>query len=118
MTKEDKQIIDRAVKEEWRIGDRTRLRRLLEKNLEQYRENVELEQQVEDLELTNSKLKEQLSLRYNLEDKIALLEQQIEKMKCCGNCSKYDRYNRICSRTRFLVIETLCNCSNNWELRR
>ena len=43
MTKEDKQIIKRAIKEEWRIGDRTRLKRLLEKNLEQYRDNVELE---------------------------------------------------------------------------
>ena len=50
MTKEDKQIIDRAVKEEWRIGDRTRLKRLLEKNLKLYRENVELEQKLEQTE--------------------------------------------------------------------
>lgn len=50
MTKEDKQIIDRAVKEEWRIGDRTRLKRLLEKNLTLYRENVELEQRLEQTE--------------------------------------------------------------------
>lgn len=46
------------------------------------------------------------------------LEQQIEKMKCCGNCSKYDRNNKVCSRTKFSVIETLCNCSDDWELRR
>lgn len=46
------------------------------------------------------------------------LEQQIEKMKCCANCSKYDRYNRVCSRTKFSIIETLCNCSDDWELRR
>lgn len=50
MTKEDKQIIDRAVKEEWRIGDRTRLKRLLEKNLTLYRENVELEKKLEQTE--------------------------------------------------------------------
>lgn len=43
MTKEDKQIIKMATKENWRIGDRTRLKRLLEKNLEQYRENKTLE---------------------------------------------------------------------------
>lgn len=49
--------------------------------------------------------------------KIMELEQQIEKMKCCGNCSKYDRNNRVCSRTKFSVIETLCNCSDDWELR-
>jgi chromosome segregation ATPase len=49
MTKEDKQIIDRAVKEEWRIGDRTRLKRLLEKNLKLYRENVELENKIADI---------------------------------------------------------------------
>jgi hypothetical protein len=50
MTKEDKQIIDRAVKEKWRIGDRTLLRRLLEKNLKLYLENVELEQKLEQTE--------------------------------------------------------------------
>ena len=49
MTKEDKQIIKRAVKEEWRIGDRTRLKRLLEKNLKLYRENVALEGENEEL---------------------------------------------------------------------
>ena len=44
-------------------------------------------------------------------------KEQIEKMKCCGNCSKYDRHDRVCSRTKFSVIETLCNCSEDWELR-
>ena len=50
--------------------------------------------------------------------KINRLEKQIEKMKCCANCLKYDRNNRACSRTKFVVIETLCNCSDGWELRR
>jgi hypothetical protein len=50
MDKEDKQIIERATKEEWRIGDRTRLKRLLEKNLKLYRENVELERKLEQTE--------------------------------------------------------------------
>ena len=59
-------------------------------------------------------LQEQNSEMFNT---IALQEQQIEKMKCCANCSKYDRYNRMCSRTRFSVIEILCNCLDNWELR-
>ena len=49
MTKEDKQIIDRAVKEGWGIGDRTRLKRLLEKNLKQYRDKVELENKIADI---------------------------------------------------------------------
>ena len=49
MTKEDKQIIDRAVKESWRIGDRTRLKHLLKKNLILYRENEELKQQIEKM---------------------------------------------------------------------
>ena len=50
MTKEDKQIIKRATKENWRIGDRTRLKRLLEKNLKLYRENIELEKENAELE--------------------------------------------------------------------
>lgn len=49
MTKEDKQIIDRGIKENWRIGDRTRLKHLLEKNLKLYRENVELERENAEL---------------------------------------------------------------------
>lgn len=46
MTKEDKQIVDRAVKEYWRLGDRSHLKRLLKKNLKLYRENVELEERL------------------------------------------------------------------------
>ncbi len=49
MDKEDKQIINRAIKENWRIGDRTRLKRLLTKNLKLYRKNVELEKENEQL---------------------------------------------------------------------
>jgi len=49
MTKDDKQIIDRGIKENWLIGDRTRLKRLLEKSLKLYRENVELENKIADL---------------------------------------------------------------------
>ena len=68
MTKEDKQIIDRAVKETWRIGDRTRLKHLLEKNLEQYRDNVELENKNKLLgERCNQLLKD----KGELTDKIA-----------------------------------------------
>lgn len=66
MTKEDKQIIDRAVKEEWRIGDRTRLKRLLKKNLVQYRDNVELERKLEQAEKDIAELKE----KYNRVDVI------------------------------------------------
>lgn len=50
MTKEDRQIIDRAIKENWRTGDRTRLKRLLEKNLKLYRENAELREKVNILD--------------------------------------------------------------------
>ena len=68
MTKEDKQIIERAVKETWRIGDRTRLKRLLEKNLKQYRDNVELENKNKLLgERCNQLLKD----KGDLTDKIA-----------------------------------------------
>ena len=87
MTKEDKQIIDRAVKESWRIGDRTRLKHLLEKNLEQYRENVELENENEQL------------------------KQQIEKMKCGQNCKHL--YINLCD----LNFRTCSNCKDKWEIK-
>lgn len=64
MTKEDKQIIDRAVKEYWRLGDRSHLKRLLKKNLKLYRENVELERKLEQTERDITDLKE----KYNRVD--------------------------------------------------
>ena len=68
MTKEDKQIIERATKEEWRIGDRTRLKHLLKKNLKQYRDNVELKNKNKLLgERCNQLLKD----KGDLTDKIA-----------------------------------------------
>ena len=68
MDKEDKQIIKRAVKEEWIIGDRTRLKRLLEKNLKQYRENVELEN---ENRLLGERCNQLLKDKGELTDKIA-----------------------------------------------
>lgn len=90
MTKEDKQIIDRAVKEHWRIGDRTRLKHLLEKNLKQYRENKTLE---------GCLLAEQ--------EHTLMLEQQIEKMKCCFNCKH--------SRTEYEHCRT--DKHEKWEIK-
>ena len=78
MTKEDKQIIDRATKEEWRIGDRTRLKRLLEKNLKLYRENVELENKIADI-------KANCDLAIEGRDvKIMELEKENAKLKSIG----------------------------------
>ena len=64
MTKEGKKIINKAVKENWRMGDRSRLKRLLKKNLKLYRENVELERKLERTEKDLADLKE----KYNRVD--------------------------------------------------
>lgn len=80
MTKEDKQIIDRGIKENWRIGDRTRLKHLLEKNFKLYRENIELEKENEEMKKGLGCETCQIHLEYEkLNTKIAELEQQIEK---------------------------------------
>jgi len=77
MNKEDKQIIDRAIKENWRIGDRTRLKRLLKKNLELYRENVELEKENEEMKKGLGCETCQIHLEYmGLNDKINNLEKE------------------------------------------
>ena len=64
MTKEDKQIIKKATKENWRIGDRTRLKRLLKKNLELYRENIEIEKENAELKELKKK-KEEIEIMTN-----------------------------------------------------
>lgn len=133
MTKEDKQIIDRAVKEEWRLGDRSHLKRLLKKNLEQYRENVELKNKIADLKANcdlaiegrDVKIKELeeennkfLDVISNYEVKIADLEKQIEKMKCCGNCEQRELIREHGQwKERFNCKGNGCVCYNKWRLK-
>ena len=100
MTKEDKQIIDRAVKENWRIGNRTRLKHLLKKNLELYRENVEL--QIQKSRMFNT---------------IVLQEQQIEKMKCCENCKHKKSEVDRCELLMYTMNACLCKNKDKWELK-
>ena len=81
MTKEDKQIIDRAVKEEWRIGDRSRLKRLLEKNLKLYRENVELERKLEQTEKDLADYQFNYPTIKELQKENAELKEELKKWK-------------------------------------
>lgn len=112
MTKEDKQIIERGIKENWRIGDRKRLKGLLEKNLKLYRENRELENQIADikancdlaiegrdikikeleLELTVEKdqLQEEINLHLHAEDYIKSLEKENKDLR-----DNYDQFKAI-----------------------
>lgn len=100
MTKEDKQIIDRGIKENWRIGDRTRLKRLLEKNLKLYRENVLLGERCNQL----------------LKDKGDLID-QIEKMKCCENCKHKKSEIDRCELLMYSLNACLCKNKDKWELK-
>lgn len=107
MTKEDKQIIDRAVKEEWRIGDRTRLKRLLEKNLKLYRENVELEQKLEqtekdlaDYQFNYPKIKELEKENAELKERVEKAEDLIEDMYDEIPASHSDYYKDVMDRAR------------------
>ena len=93
------------------------------------------ENKIEELEETINKLREQFALRYDLEDKLRkenetlegcllaeqehtqMLEKQIEKMKCCGNCrfSESDTLNgTFCHREGcFVVASAKCKL---WEM--
>ena len=51
------------------------------------------------------------------EKKIADLEKQIEKMKCCGNCKHFDKLYNRCELTRLTLKCCLCNALDKWELR-
>lgn len=107
MTKEDKQIISRAVKEEWRIGDRTRLKRLLEKNLKLYRENVELEGKIEQIEkdladyqFNYPKIKELSKENAELKERVEKAEDLIEDMYDRIPASHSDYYKDVMERAR------------------
>ena len=81
MTKEDKQIINKATKENWRIGDRTRLKRLLEKNLELYRENEELKKACDE---TQELLDRQIEAAYKLYKECKELEEKYNRVDAIG----------------------------------
>ena len=129
MTKEDKQIIERAIKENWRIGDRTRLKRLLKKNLELYRENIKLEKGNRLLgERCNQLLKDKGELTDKIADikancdlaiegrdiKIMELAEQIEQMKCCENC----RWLWLKKNNETVTACSSCKDKNMWRLKK
>lgn len=127
MTKEDKRIIDRGIKENWRIGDRTRLKHLLEKNFKLYRENEELTDEnnklldvinnqdvkIADLEKENKILEGCLLAE---QEHTQILEQQIEKMKCCANCVKYFEDCKMEDVTEEEYFRANAFCKH-WELK-
>ena len=56
----------------------------------------------------------------SFESKIAGLEQQIEKMKCCGNCKHYteDVYSRpVCEFDEGYGWTKTCHNFDKWEFR-
>ncbi len=67
------------------------------------------EKQIAELEETINKLREQFALRYDLEDKIKELQEQIERMKVCCNCD-WSNYlpNGNCLD---------CDGKKNWKLK-
>lgn len=52
-----------------------------------------------------------------LNSKVAELEQQIEKMKCCANCKSFKGYGETCEGWGEPVLNLNCDCTE-WELRR
>lgn len=51
------------------------------------------------------------------EKRIAELEVQIEKMKCCWNCKHFDKLYNRCELTRFTLKSCLCNSLDKWEIK-
>lgn len=47
-------------------------------------------------------------------DEIERLKDQIEKMKCCGNCKEYSETYRMCCRD---VNSEMCVDNNKWEMQ-
>lgn len=72
------------------------------------------EKRIAELEETINKLRDQIALRYDLEDKIKELEAQIEKMKCCENCQTVRDAEGNC----YLKKDGKCKDKDKWELRR
>jgi hypothetical protein len=79
-------------------------------------EIVELEKRCANYEMTISKMEKgtcDICKETEKDKKIEALEQQIEKMKCCGNCVWSDCDGKLgnppCK---------YCDFNNKWELRR
>ena len=68
-----------------------------------------------ELELTVEKdqHQEEINLHLHAEDYIKSLEQQVEKMKCCGNC-KF----KGCDKSNSYQTCWYCTNKDKWKLRR
>ena len=66
-----------------------------------------------DLEEENNKL---LDVINNQDVKIADLEKQIEKMKCCANCKSFRGYGETCEGWGEPVLNLNCDCTE-WKLK-
>ena len=79
---------------------------------------TEWERKAKDLETENNKL---LDVINNQDVKIADLEQQIEKMKCCANC-KHFNYKEVGTGNKDCILwqahKIFCKNKDKWELRR
>ena len=73
------------------------------------------EQETKDLEETINGLREQLALRYDLEDKIMELRAQIDRMKRHCNCKHRDSEGYCEVRRTYLVDLSYDGC-DKWEL--
>lgn len=94
----------------------------IQKNSEHwYNKYKDAEKRIEELELEltveKDQHQEEINLHLHAEDYIKSLEQQIEKMKCCGNCrfSESDTLNgTFCHREGcFVVASAKCKL---WEM--
>ena len=51
------------------------------------------------------------------EKRIAELEAQIEKMRCCENCRNYNNFHRHCEFDATHSVECHCNNYKLWEIK-
>lgn len=76
-----------------------------------------LKQQIQNLTLM---LESERKVRVNAESlqEICKLENQIEKMKCCGNCTHFKEYNEYTDNMYYACELKECQDLENWELAK
>ena len=71
-------------------------------------------ERIEELEKENKTLEGCLLAE---QENTLMLENQIEKMKCCYNCKSFKGYGETCEGWGEPVLNPNCDCTE-WELRR
>ena len=78
--------------------------------------DIKIKELEQELTVEKDQHQEEINLHLHAEEYTKSLEQQIEKMKCCGNCKRLDKEYKRCELKLLSMNNCLCKDKDKWEM--